>query len=181
MVISRHLVVASVLLGIAFCAQSAMAQGTDKPHDGVLVNVYSLHGIRNVAVLVEQLPEEARSAGIDSGEIKTTVEVRLRQAGIPVSDDLIRSDATVYVRITLLRETDNGNPTGEWIYSSELSVQQEAYLPRELKVPVDATTWSALGKIGIAGGARIHEAVQEATISMVEQLLNDWLKVNHSR
>jgi hypothetical protein len=69
----------------------------------------------------------------------------------------------------------------EWAYSSELSVQQEAYLPREVKVPVSATMWSALRTIGIVGNSGLHEEVRAATISMVEQLMNDWPKVNHSR
>ena len=46
----------------------------------------SLRGLGAISVLVEDMPEELKSKGLDARQIQTDVELRLREKGIKVND-----------------------------------------------------------------------------------------------
>ncbi len=80
----------AVLLGSSLLLFSLPAFATDGPYDRA-----SLKGVKAVSVVVEHLAPDVEKAGITSSQVQTDVELRLRQAGLPVDERSIESSISV--------------------------------------------------------------------------------------
>jgi len=132
--------------------------------------VESLHGLKSVEVLVEDLNEDARRVGLDDDRLKTIVELQLRKAGIPVEDS---ASAVLYlnVNIAAIFEVD------AFSYAVNLQLNQGARLIRNTEIFVFAPTWhDAL--FGIAINKSPIQNVKECCRELADEFINDYLEAN---
>ena len=159
--------VSLMLVGALLCAVGATAQETE-----ISPIRLSLTGLEAVSVTVENISDsEARRAGLTPERVKTDVELRLRQLGVPVRDD---ASEYLYVNVNLIDTNE-----GLWAYSISVDLRQYAYLYRDLDIGAYGTTWSR-GSIGTVG-ARKLATIRDAVKDYVDAFANDYLAGNSSR
>jgi hypothetical protein len=112
----------------------------------------SLRGLKALYVLVERLGPAEEAAGITDGSLKTGLELRLRRAGITVSDD--PALPCVYLNVHI----GSSKNMAAYYYSFHISFKQAVVLERDQTISTVATTWST-GGIGIASPGRIRSAI----------------------
>jgi hypothetical protein len=174
----------------------------DKPPD-----TPSLAGLKAVDVLIEELTPDTKSMGLSEGLLKTVVELRLRQAGVALLEDLPEPDyknmpnpqdkeawgrflnsavqllnarqqhAKLYLNLHCLKIRE----TSLYVYHVQLEVDQEARLDRnnEIWLPL-ATTWYR-GTLGFASRDQISEAIRGDVSDLVDDFINQYLSANPVR
>src|SRR2546427_13051688 len=87
----------------------------------------TLAGLTGVYVLVENIPDEVQRDGLDTTQIRTDVELKLRQAGITVlTQQEWRSTAAapvLYVNVQVIK-----NPANLYAYSADVELRQRVTL-----------------------------------------------------
>lgn len=161
-----------LLIGILFIAviipplQSAsLGSG---PEEKPFVN------IRPLAVLVEDLDEDAKRAWLDKDEIQAQVELKLRQNGIPVRNlrDYTTESSYIYINVNLLylKEIEH------YIYNVELSLYQTVFLLHN-SFTKKVATWNK-SRLGISPGPNTREKVEGIIDDLLTFFLNNYLAVN---
>ncbi|MFA5393495.1 MAG: hypothetical protein WC081_03160 [Candidatus Ratteibacteria bacterium] len=128
-------------------------------------NRIPFHGLKAVAVFVEDIDQEAVKDGLNKEEIKTDAELRLREAGIKVvpvekSLDLLNSPY-LYIIVNTVKFSSGL----EYVYGASVQLKQVVMLGR--KKPAKpallwATTWEKSDGVEItfvedlAGNVRTH-------------------------
>jgi hypothetical protein len=132
--------------------------------------VATLKGIKALNVLVEDLPDGARTLGLTREMIQTDVELKVRLAGILVVSDEERAklpgSPALYVNIIV---SDNSRAA-----HVEISLEQSVSLERNGQSVVAATTWST----GVLETNPTAQGLRNSTKDHVDQFVNDWLSVN---
>src|SRR6266704_3096051 len=107
----------------------------------------TLAGLTGMYVLVEHIPDEAERDGLDTTQIRTDVELKLRQAGITVltQQEWLSTAAApyLYVNVQVFK-----NSAHFYAYSANVELRQRVALVHNPSTSVLATTWSARGTIG---------------------------------
>jgi len=116
-------------------------------------------------VLFEGLPEDAGKLGVHKDTLQTDVELRIRQNGIKVTDNLKDTQAIIYVNVSVV---DNAA-------AIEVSIEQPARLLRNNSIFSLATTWNTGGLIVKVRG---EKDVREYLLDLVDKFINAWLSVN---
>jgi hypothetical protein len=130
-----------------------------------------LRGLKHVRVLVEGLPPDAKGI-LTKEQLQTDVELRLRKAGIRVSDD--RQSPDLYLNVGVLKATEH-----EWyVYSIRLDFEEAVTLERDKSIWVIAETWSTPANLGLAGSEVISDAVRQKVGDEVDAFVNDYLAEN---
>jgi hypothetical protein len=130
----------------------------------------TLKGISTVAVIVEQLHDEAKVLGLTTEMIQTDVELKLLLAGMRVvtQKEIMNFPGSpfVYVNVQLA-----GNFKAA---SIDLYLSQNAQLERNGQSATAVVTWfrSAIGTDPTA------QDVRNMTKDLADQFLNAWLSVN---
>lgn len=139
----------------------------------------TLKGLRGVEVIVEHLDSETERAGLVKTTLQTDVELKLRQAGIGVltGPQLFATPGNPFLYLNVNVFAPKGAASGLYGYSIHLSLLQNVVLKRNAAVTLLAPTWSARGRIGIVGSARLS-TVREDVRDMVDEFINAWLSVN---
>src|SRR2546426_1004036 len=105
-------------------------------------------------VLVEHIPDEAERDGLDTTQIRTDVELKLRQAGISVltHEEWLSTAAApyLYVNVQVFK-----NPANFYAYSANVELRQRVTLVHSPSTSALATTWSAHGTIGTVGSQKV--------------------------
>ena len=130
-----------------------------------------LQGLTGAYLLMEELPSDARRAGLSQEGLRTAVELQLRRAGLR----LVSKDAgapTVYVNLNMIRDRD----LPLLIYSLKVEVMEGVTLERDRSIFATATTWQK-GTLGFVGENRVGQLRQEL-IELVDALANDILAAN---
>ena len=138
----------------------------------------SLKDLPGVRVVVENFSNAAEAAGFDSQTFQTDVELKLRMAGIKVTEDL--DFPRLYLNVNALHQ-ERGKSHA---YSISLELHQRVLLQSQLrsdseessKGPLLATIWST-GSLGFGAVAAARAAVKD----LVDMFVNDWLAVNPLR
>ena len=125
----------------------------------------SLTGLTTISVVVEELAPIAEKNGLTTVALQTSVERRLRQAGISVTPD---ADAYLYVHVTV---ADPGASL-PLPYVVDVSLMQEVTLPRGLKTrtPLQCPTWS-LNRLGMSSADRVRAPVTDRVNEFVDQFI----------
>jgi hypothetical protein len=132
-----------------------------------------LAGIDKFRVVVEELDGDAEQVGITEGAIRTHVELRLRQSGLPVTAEQLPQ--FLYVRVSVV--SLDGGSLGAYFVATEFN--------RLLRIPIKqipgarmlATTWNS----GSRGGGRvgsIAERVRSTLDLHLDEFCNDFLAAN---
>ena len=142
-------------------------------------NEYSrktLAGLTGVYVSVEHISDEAQRDGLDTTQIRTDVELKLRQAGITVltQQEWLSTAAApyLYVNVQAIK-----NQAHMYAFSADVELRQRATLVRDPSMSVLATTWSATGIIGTVG-SQIVASVREDVRDLTDQFINAYLAAN---
>jgi predicted secreted protein len=131
----------------------------------------SLRGLDGVEVLIEPLPTQVEQAGLTTSTVRTDVELKLRQAGIPVFE-ANRGSAVLHVNVSVLASRDN-----VWPYSVRVEVLQDVALMRDRSIVVIlAETWNVAGD-GSVGRQNIRN-LRDIAKDQVDQFINAYLAVN---
>ncbi|MCY3842623.1 MAG: hypothetical protein OXH69_03675 [Acidobacteria bacterium] len=149
--------VAALLLG---AAASAGAQNDDERE--------YLEDLREVNVLVEELPPAVEAAGLTRDGIERAIEDRLRERRVPIGRSRLAGD--LYVRIG----THRGS-TGLYAYFARVSLQQLVTIEgNRHRAIVD--TWD-LESLGLVGEGNLPQ-VEEVVLQIVDLFIEDYFAVN---
>ena len=149
--------VTALLLG---AAASAGAQNDDERE--------YLEDLREINVLVEELPPEVEAAGLTRDGIERAIEERLRERRVPIGRSRLAGD--LYVRIG----THRGS-TGLYAYFARVSLQQLVTIEgNRHRAFVD--TWD-LESLGLVGEGNLPQ-VQQVVLEIVDVFIEDYFSVN---
>src|SRR5947207_10859466 len=87
-----------VVLGTLSAAFSVPLVGQDDEYSRK-----TLAGLNGAAVLIEQIRDDAQHDGLWTGQVQTDVELRLRQAGIPVltEEQMLAAPGSPYLYVNI--------------------------------------------------------------------------------
>jgi hypothetical protein len=164
----KTVLAASALLS-AFLASPLVGQGDDEESRKTLV------GLNGVYVWVGPVEDEAQRDGLDTIQIRTDVELKLRQGGIPVIPLALHAPI-LYINLNALKNPDVP------LYSFYVAVQvgQEACLTRNPAVTLRPATWSA-GTFGTVGQSKLGSFVREKIRDLTDRFINAYLAANPKR
>ena len=127
-----------------------------------------LEDLREVNVLVEDLPPAVEAAGLTRDGIEAAVEDRLRERRVPIGRSRLAGD--LYVRIG----THRGS-TGLYAYFARVSLQQLVTIEgNRQRAFVD--TWD-LESLGMVGEGNLPQ-VQQVVLQIVDAFIDDYFAVN---
>lgn len=130
----------------------------------------TLKGISALSVLIQPLPDGAKTLGLTKEAIQTDVELKLRLAGIRIvtmEEALyLPGDPYLYVNVNVTADTKAAN--------IDVELCQDAVLARNAQLAHGVTTWN------IAGVVQKPDAqyIRDRTKDFVDSFLNAWLSVN---
>ena len=139
----------------------------------------TLAGLTGLGVSVEDIPDEVQRDGLDTTQIRTDVELKLRQAGITVltRQEWLSTAAApyLYVNVQAIK-----NPANLYAYSADVELRQRVTLVHNPAVSILATTWSATGIIGTVGSRRVG-LLRENVRDLTDRFINAYLAANPKR
>jgi hypothetical protein len=139
---------------------------TDKP----------LTGLKGVTVVIGDLRPDAIADGLDSAQLKTDVELRLRKAGIKVFDKIGDPDntslATLDININTIKSTE-----GIYSYSLMVKVNELVRLVRPVPKLTLADTWKT-SEVGHVGALNMPASLRQDVNDNTDQFINDYLAQN---
>ena len=151
------LVISLALVGVA---GSAFAQGEDEREN--------LTDIREINVIVEDLADDAESAGLTRRMLEHAIEQRLQDRGVPLGNSRLAAD--LYVNVATFQGS-----TGLYAYCVRVSAQQLVTIEgNQLRAIVD--TWD-LASVGTVGVGNLPQ-VQQVVLEIVDAFSDDFLEVN---
>lgn len=155
---------------VMFAATRAMGQAAP-----LIDDEFALRGIGPLKVVID-VPPTARGAQLYPSQLRTQVELRLRQAGV-----LVASAETVGVPFlsVLVNVTDPAATVQA--YSVRVSLHQGVRLIRPPNTIVEGSTWQSAEAVGYAAPDRIAAFVRQALGNAVDEYINQWLAANPRR
>lgn len=158
----------SLFLIVAFAGILSLFPQHDAEASDFGRSVSSLKGLVALKVVVEQLDPKVEGNGITQKQLETDIELRLRQAGVNVSE---QASALLYANVAVL--------CGDFAcaYNISLDLQQAVRLVmRPDAGTMPAATWNS----GITGLLKGHnlEPVRKTLKDQVDQFLNSYLAAN---
>jgi hypothetical protein len=130
-----------------------------------------MKGITGVYVYISRLSNDATEAGLSSDQIQTSIELRIRQSGIPIltKDEWLKYSTAGCFVIDVGVMKNLPLP----IYSIQSEFDQLALLTTPPTVPVLAATWRS-GSYGRGGIDDIRRVIDD----QVSDFLNKFLEAN---
>jgi hypothetical protein len=132
-------------------------------------NRHALKGFEAFHVKVERLAPEIEQDGLSALSIQKDVETQLRSAGIktvPEKESFdIPGNPYLYVNSHVLKL----HASKEYVYSINLSFNQNVYSVREPKIILGAGSWSSANVIGITGSlTKIRTSIKNQVDIFIE-------------
>src|SRR5207249_6328300 len=138
----------------------------------------TLAGLTGLYVSVEHIPDEMQRDGLDTTQIQTDVELKLRQAGITVltRQEWLSTAAApfLYVNVQAIKNSNL------YAFSVDVQLRQRVTLVHDPAVLILATTWSATGVIGTVGSKKLS-SLRETVRDLTDQFINAYLAANPKR
>ncbi len=137
----------------------------------------SLRGLDGVYVLVEDLNDDTKRAGLTVAQIKTDVELKLRKVGIRITtkEERLTEEGSPHLYV-------NVNVVGSqqyYAYNISISLKQSVYLQWNFLL-IRVPTWTT-GGAGKASSRSIREDARKNLGDFVDRFINDYLAVNSIR
>jgi hypothetical protein len=152
---------------VVFSNASAQAQGSKRE---------SLRGIKALAVVIEDLSPNTEQAGFQKTQLKTDVEMRLKEKGIHfVSEPETAGKWDGPILSVRLQTVKHDRQNIEAI-SIILQLRQKVRLTRESGAEVSAVTWQS-DRLGSVDEAELPLA-RKILVSMVDGFISDYSAVN---
>ena len=151
-------------------------------------NRIPFHGLKAIAVFVENIDQEAVKDGLSKEQIKTDVELRLREAGIkvvPVEKCLnlptssYGSDSYLYIIVNTVKFVSGL----EYVYGASVQLKQVVVIDRGKTVKPQkallwAITWEKSDGVDITLVEDLVGNVRERINDKVDAFINDYLAEN---
>jgi hypothetical protein len=163
---AMHTVRFAITLICLLLATSGRSEADDTPNTR-----RSLQGVRSMSVGVGVTTSGDRDMRPLESQIRTDVELRLRQNSVAVDHD---SDARIYVRVVLKPVCFRDSQSLGYAYMADVEFDQTVVLPRG--GPVRADTWST-GSLGVTG-EDMTNTVRVTIRDHLDQFLNAYLAAN---
>ncbi len=145
----------------------------------------SLRGLSGVAVIVivEDFSNDAKRAGLTEAQIKTDVELRLRQAGIKVMVRLERllmpGKPFLHVRIAVMRSaTAQYSEAVANAFTVQVTLSEFVNSPRNRLKVFSAITWEGSMKLVLVSSHRLARMARDVIRDRIDEFINDYLAVN---
>jgi hypothetical protein len=129
----------------------------------------SLKGLKAIGLVVGKMPPEAEAEGLTREQVQKDVELRLKDAGMPVA-----KEAAGFLYVTL--QTTRSPDASGYSYSVGVEFTQPVLLVRDTQILVLGTTWS-LSATGTAGQGKLALARVDV-VSLVAKFLSAYQSVN---
>lgn len=133
-----------------------------------------LAGHTDVKVIIERLNKSAEDAGLNQSRLKTTVELKLRTAGMSVSS---KSRDWFYVRYVVVPIKRGEHRTGYSIACVVTFEEGQRIVTDENSPLVWITTWDNI-RVGATFGNDDVGYMIDSLSALVDEFLNGWLMVN---
>jgi predicted secreted protein len=136
----------------------------------------SLAGLQGIAVVVEQIDQEAKRYGLTGEALQADTELKLRQNGIKVFSEQERLQTPempqLYINVNVVvREEIEFSAA-----NTHVAFKQVVLLKRDPTNACVATTWEA-GGVSMGETADL-KGVREDVKALVDQFINDYLAAN---
>lgn len=133
----------------------------------------TLRGLKGVEVVIELSGDESGRGGLTASQLQKDVELRLRNAGIPVLRREEREVAPgrpyLYVDV-LIRKAR----MGFYMFSITVQLKQEVILKRKASAETSVATWEA----GSMGYTYYSQEIHIRVVKRVDEFINDYLSEN---
>jgi hypothetical protein len=136
----------------------------------------SLKGMTGFAVEVEDVGSKSKTAGVDAARIKSSVEAKLKGAGIKIlsADESLKAPGEPHLAVNLDSITGKDGTTS---FELTLEVLQGCTLARDASMKVPACiTWSR-GKVGRAN-SNVPAFIETQVASEVDSFLKAYAEAN---
>jgi hypothetical protein len=131
----------------------------------------SLKGLKGVAVIIEDLKPEIEQNGLTVTAIQTDVELKLRQAGIPISATGA-GNPSLHISVNILQSTSAILP-----HVITIELRQTVFLTRDPSIIVPgAATWD-VGVFGQVPKLNVR-SLRDDVKDLVDRFINAYLAVN---
>jgi hypothetical protein len=141
----------------------------------------TLAGVTSVFVVIEELSDELKQAGLATATVCTDAELRLRAAGIRVApeQEALSSPGApfLYVHVYGRRNLTQSGIHFGYIGAITLQFLQDVRLDRDLTIRAKATTWS----VGESVTGSTVEILRESVRDLVDRFANTYLMANPKR
>ena len=140
----------------------------------------SLRGLQGIVVVVEDLHPDAERNGLTKSQVRTDVELKLRQAGIRVlaTEESGKTPGSpyLYVNINTVKNDVLYGALSTYAFSLQVAVKQDVTLTRDSNLTGSATTWEAqtLGTVGADNLSEVRKILGE----VIDRFINDYLAEN---
>lgn len=135
------------------------------------INAQPCIGLEPLGVVIEDMGEDGKKAGISKEEVKVLVELKLRQSGIPVYDMADSSARPPYLYVTInLMHLEQIN---HFVFSTRLDLAQTVRLLHTDATLAGAKTWSQ-EVIAISKADKVRSAVKNNLEDLLALFLNDY-------
>jgi hypothetical protein len=137
-----------------------------------------LKELEGVYIYVEPLVAEGEEKGISDLVLGAEVELRLREAGIPIlypdpDGQRALDKPTLYLQVTLILDEH----VDECVYAIRLELTQTVKLERDENAPAfPAATWG-VGGVGI-GGRKWRQALIDDVVGFTDQFVESYIAAN---
>ena len=165
---------AALVLLFATGVSPLLGQGDDEASRTTLV------GLTGVYVLVEHVADEAQRDGLDTLQVRTDVEVKLRQAGIRVlsKEEWLSTAGAPYFYVDI---STTKNPLGVYAFIVRVELNQWVTLVRPpSQQRLLAATWSTPGVLGMVGSKKLV-SLRDNVRDQTDQFINAYLAANPKR
>jgi hypothetical protein len=133
----------------------------------------TLRGVSAIRVVVGTLDPQAERDGLRQSTLQTDIELKLRQAGIPVVDTAgTEPFLNVVVHAVALER-----PSGLYAYTIHVQFFQVVVLRRDRNIPALGATWSGQLTTGTVGADNLS-AVRSSVRDRVDEFVNAYLAAN---
>jgi len=143
----------------------------------------TLAGLKGVYIYVERLKDEVKRDGLDEAQIRTDVELRLRQAGITVFREAGSFDSAgspiLDIDVHPVKVTSEGVESF-YVYHVHIELNQSVRLVRKPSLRVLATTWATRSTVGAIGEDKFG-SIRDIVRDHTEQFINAYLAANPKR
>jgi hypothetical protein len=143
----------------------------------------TLAGLKGVYVYVEAIKDEVRRDGLEEGQIRTDVELRLRQAGVTVLTKQQSFDSAgspiLDVDVHAAKATAEG-VASFYAYHVHIQLSQEVRLVRKPSLRVLAATWTGGSTVGVIGADKLR-SVRDVLRDQMDKFINAYLAANPKR
>jgi hypothetical protein len=135
----------------------------------------TLRGLPGVLVVIENIKDDAQTAGLKVTELQTDVELKLVRAGIRVlpHDEwrVTPGRPWLYVSVNTIKHL------GSYFFSIDVQLKQDVTLPRQPAIVTSSATWE-VGSIGYVQMEGLPPKIRESVGSYLDDFVSDYVAVN---